>query len=260
MRLADAETTWGDDGRSQGGAAGRRPGSARVKLAADVALAVLIAAVTAPLAVVAAILVKLTSRGPALYTQVRVGLGGRTYTIFKLRTMYDGCEKQSGAVWATARDPRITPLGRLLRRTHVDELPQLWNVLRGDMSLVGPRPERPVFVTKLERLIPRYGERVQVRPGITGLAQVQIAPDTDYDSVRRKLTYDLYYAENATLWLDLRLIACTALKVLHIPFALTRPLLAIPGRDAVEGREDLPAIEPDRERGLSAVPVGVEGS
>src|SRR5439155_12868491 len=116
------------------------------------------------------LLVKLTSRGPALYTQTRLGRNGRPFTIYKLRTMQHRCESLTGARWSTPGDPRITPVGRFLRKTHLDELPQLWNVLRGDMALVGPRPERPEFVPQLEQAVPHYRDRLLVRPGVSGLA------------------------------------------------------------------------------------------
>ena len=138
---------------------------------------------------VAAIVVKLTSRGPAFYTQIRLGQDGRAYAIYKLRTMTHDCEKLSGPQWSKKGDCRVTAVGRLLRRSHLDELPQLWNVLRGEMSLIGPRPERPEFVPRLERSLPHYRARLHVRPGVTGLAQVQLPPDTDLGSVRRKLAY-----------------------------------------------------------------------
>ena len=130
---------------------------------------------------------------------------GRPFTLFKIRTMAHDCEKASGARWSTPGDPRITRVGAFLRKTHLDELPQLWNVLRGDMSLVGPRPERPEFTPLLEQVVPHYRDRLAVRPGVTGLAQVQLPADTDLDSVRRKLAYDLYYIRHLNGWLDLRL-------------------------------------------------------
>ena len=220
----------------------------RAKGVLDFVLAAVLAVLAAPLILVSAVLVKLTSRGPVIYTQQRVGLNGRVFTIYKLRTMRHNCEATSGAKWATKGDARVTPLGRFLRATHLDELPQLWNVLKGDMSLVGPRPERPEFVGQLGRQIERYAERLRVRPGVTGLAQVQLPADTDLDSVRRKLAYDLYYVERGGLWLDLRLILSTVLKVLHLPFSVARCLLAIPSGPAVEGGgeggEPTPSMHP----------------
>src|SRR5207249_2271789 len=158
-----------------------------------------------------AVLVKLTSPGPILYSQTRLGRHGRSYTIYKIRSMSHNCEKQSGPRWSTAGDSRVTPIGRLLRRTHVDELPQLWNVLRGEMSLIGPRPERPEFVPQLERALPQYRQRLLVRPGVTGLAQVQLPPDSDLASVRRKLAYDLYYVHGCNFCLDVQLLLATVL-------------------------------------------------
>jgi lipopolysaccharide/colanic/teichoic acid biosynthesis glycosyltransferase len=187
-----------------------------------------------PFLAAAAALVKLTSRGPALYSQTRLGKNGRPYTLYKLRTMVHNCEQLTGPRWATPHDPRVTPVGHFLRRTHIDELPQLWNVLRGEMSLIGPRPERPEFVPQLERAIPRYRDRLQVRPGITGLAQVQLPADTDLGSVRRKLAYDLYYLRHQGPWLDFQVLVCTACKLLGIPFAVPQRLLGVPSRDAVE--------------------------
>src|SRR5262249_31123587 len=190
---------------------------AGVKPVVDFLLALTLLVLTAPLILLAALAIKLTSRGPVFYTQTRLGRYGNPYKIYKLRTMTHNCEQQSGAQWSTVGDPRVTRVGRFLRRTHIDELPQLWNVLRGDMSLIGPRPERPEFVPSLEKELPRYRERLQVRPGVTGLAQVQLPPDTDLNSVRRKLAYDIYYAERANLWLDVRLFLATALHVAGVP-------------------------------------------
>jgi lipopolysaccharide/colanic/teichoic acid biosynthesis glycosyltransferase len=158
-------------------------------------------------------LVRLTSPGAALYRQKRLGLQGVAFDLYKIRTMRADAESQTGAVWCSTNDHRVTLVGRILRALHLDELPQLWNVVRGDMTLVGPRPERPEIVRRLVREIPGYMERHQVRPGITGLAQVNLPPDTDLDSVRRKLILDLEYIETANANLDLRIIACTGLKL-----------------------------------------------
>jgi lipopolysaccharide/colanic/teichoic acid biosynthesis glycosyltransferase len=204
----------------------------RVKAALDFLFALLLLILSAPVVLIAALLVRLTSRGPAFYSQTRMGLNGRPFTIYKLRSMYQNCERAGGARWSTRGDPRVTPLGRLLRATHIDELPQLWNILIGDMSLIGPRPERPEFLPKLEQVLPRYRERLAVRPGLTGLAQVQLPPDEDLVSVRRKLAHDLYYVEQVGFWLDLRILFSTALHVLKLPFAVTR--LFVPGGEAVE--------------------------
>jgi lipopolysaccharide/colanic/teichoic acid biosynthesis glycosyltransferase len=197
---------------------------------------------TAPLLLLAALLVKLTSRGPVIYSQTRLGLNGRPFSLFKVRTMIHDCESLTGARWSIPGDPRITPVGQLLRRSHLDELPQLWNILRGEMSLIGPRPERPEFIPGLERALPNYRLRLLVRPGVSGLAQVQLRADTDLASVRRKLSYDLYYVGHASLLLDLRLVLCTAAAVFGMPALWLRRLLRIPGVYQVEGPD-----QPSRE-------------
>ncbi len=162
----------------------------------------------------AVIAVRLTSRGPALYVQPRVGLAGREFTFVKLRTMLDGAERETGPVWAAPDDPRITPVGRVLRRLRIDELPQLWCVLRGDMSLIGPRPERPYFVRRLRAELPRYDERLSVRPGISGWAQVHRPSDRSVADVAEKLRYDLQYVRDLSLGLDLRIALATVYVVL----------------------------------------------
>jgi lipopolysaccharide/colanic/teichoic acid biosynthesis glycosyltransferase len=180
-----------------------------LKAATDFFLGFLLLIATTPAMLIAAILIKLTSRGPIVYRQVRLGTNGRPYTIYKLRTMVDKAEALTGPVWSSKDDARVTPLGKVLRKTHIDEFPQLFNVLRGQMSLIGPRPERPEIVTKLEWEIPCYRERLNVRPGITGLAQVRLPPDTDIESVRRKIIYDVYYVKNVNPWLDCRVLVAT---------------------------------------------------
>src|SRR4051794_6916612 len=218
---------------------------APVRAAAEFVAALALLVLTAPVMVLAAAVVRLTSPGRAFYAQTRVGRGGRVYTMYKIRSMYHDCEKHSGPKWATQGDPRVTPVGRVLRATHVDELPQLVNVLRGEMSLIGPRPERPEFVTNFERTIPRYGERLRVRPGVTGFAQVQLPPDTTEESVRRKLTYDLYYIDAVNPWLDVCIVLCTVLKMVGIPFTVLRRLFGMPSAAEVEqvvwAAEDRPA-------------------
>jgi len=205
-----------------------------VKAAGEFAFSFFLMIATAPLSLLAMLLVRLTSSGPALYSQTRVGRGGKPFTIWKIRTMKHQCESHSGAAWSKPGDSRITPVGRWLRKTHIDELPQLWNVLRGDMSLVGPRPERPEFVPTLEKAIPSYRERLQVKPGITGFAQVQLPPDTDLNSVRLKLAYDLYYVQQVNCWLDLRIHFATALKMIGVPFRLIRAACAFPEQEHIE--------------------------
>ncbi|WP_165066824.1 sugar transferase [Paludisphaera rhizosphaerae] len=205
------------------------------KSLADRILAALILLTLSPLVLIIMLAVKLTSRGGAIYRQERVGLGGGLFVMYKIRTMVYDCERSSGICWSSVGDPRATPLGRLLRRTHLDELPQLWNIVRGEMSLVGPRPERPEIVCELEQKIPHYRQRLDVLPGLTGLAQILLPPDSDVDDVRRKLTYDLYYVYHCNLWLDLRILACTACFLGGIPFALTRSLFRVPDQLEVEG-------------------------
>lgn len=163
------------------------------------------------------VLVRLTSRGPGLYRQQRVGKHGRLFWIYKIRTMRIDAEARTGPVWTDENDPRITVVGRWLRRLHLDELPQLFNVLMGQMTLIGPRPERPEFTQHLARAIPGYLARYLVLPGITGLAQINLPPDSDLDSVRRKLVLDLEYVKKANFWLDFRIMLCTALKMLGLP-------------------------------------------
>ncbi|WP_162671732.1 sugar transferase [Gemmata massiliana] len=209
---------------------------ARVKPVLDAALSLVFLAPALALIALAAVAIKLTSPGPILYTQTRLGRGGRPYTIWKLRTMRFRCEARSGARWSTPGDSRVTAVGRLLRATHIDELPQLWNVLRGEMSLVGPRPERPELIAalELERRVPGYPARLLVRPGVTGLAQLQLPPDTDVESVRRKVAYDLYYIRRMGLGLDLRLLLGTVLKVARGRPRALRAVLSLPHSDVVE--------------------------
>ena len=188
-----------------------------------------------------AALVRLTSPGPGIFRQTRVGLNGRRFVMYKLRTMRVDAESRSGPVWAVAGDPRVTPLGRILRRLHLDEFPQLFNVVKGEMALVGPRPERPEFVQTLARKIPGYMDRLSVRPGITGLAQINLPPDTDLESVRRKLALDLEYVASADASLDLRIVAATGLKLFHLRTLAMRRLLGLV-REAEEYPE--PALRP----------------
>ena len=174
-----------------------------------------------------ALLMRLSSRGPGLFRQTRVGRGGRNFTLYKIRTMVDNAERATGAVWCKARDSRVTRMGKILRRLHLDELPQLFNVLKGEMSLVGPRPERPEFVDVLAEDIPDYYRRLAVPPGVTGLAQVNLPPDSDQESVRRKLTLDLEYIETLGIWLDVRLLAATVLRMVKIPESWTLAILGV---------------------------------
>ena len=168
---------------------------------------------SAPIMALVALAVKLDSKGPVFYLQDRVGRFGDSFRMMKFRTMRVNAEAQ-GPVWAAReRDPRLTRLGVCLRRLHFDELPQLWNVLVGDMSLVGPRPERPHFVETLNREIPRYDERLLLKPGMTGLAQVHYRYDQSIEDVKRKLRFDLLYVKRMCLMLDARILAWTILVV-----------------------------------------------
>ena len=175
----------------------------------DVAVSASVLAAGLPLWLAVAALVKLTSHGPAIYRQTRTGRHGRTFTMYKFRTMENDAERHTGPVWASKQDPRYTPIGRHLRALRLDEIPQLWNVLKGEMSLVGPRPERPYFVEKLVREIPLYSRRHRVQPGITGLAQVKWRYDQDLEDVRQKLKYDLFYIENMSLRMDFQILLQT---------------------------------------------------
>ncbi len=167
----------------------------------------------APVMLLCAALIKLWDpQGPVLYQQVRVGQNGRLFTIYKLRSMYMDAEKHGKAMLAGKNDPRVIPVCRWMRKSHVDELPQIVNILKGDMSLVVPRPERPEMFEDLSRAMPDYEQRLAVKPGLTGLAQIKNGYDTDVESVKRKLAYDLEYIDNMSLWLDLKIILGTFAK------------------------------------------------
>ena len=197
--------------------------------------AILLLPIALPLIGLAALAIRLTSPGPAFYLQTRLGLGGRKYKIFKLRTMHHNCELKSGIRWAGTHDRRVTRVGKVLRATHIDELPQLFNVLLGDMSLIGPRPERPEVIQskRLEQLVPGYSLRLRVKPGMTGMAQLQLPPDTDVTGVRYKVVYDLYYVQNQSLWLDTRILLATAFKAVGIGPRLIRRVFFLPSRRRV---------------------------
>lgn len=171
----------------------------------DVTTSILAILFLSPLFIFAALLIKLTSRGPIFFFQERVGLNGQIFKIYKFRTMRVNAEKETGPVWAASNDNRLIPCGKFLRKTHIDEIPQFVNVLKGEMSVIGPRPERPVFVEKFKSLIPDYEKRLQVKPGITGLAQVWHKYDETIDDVRKKIKYDLLYIKKLCLWTDLRI-------------------------------------------------------
>lgn len=176
--------------------------SRAVKRGVDVLLAILALAVTIPLFVILPILVKLSSPGPVFYRQERVGWQGRRFTILKFRSMRMDAEEPGRAIWAEEHDPRVTAVGRFMRRYRIDELPQLINVLRGDMSMVGPRPERPEFIGRLSRDVPYYSYRLAVKPGITGWAQVKFRYGATVQDAAEKLQYDLYYIKHMSVRLD----------------------------------------------------------
>jgi lipopolysaccharide/colanic/teichoic acid biosynthesis glycosyltransferase len=195
----------------------------------DVVLSILLLLVTFPVLCGTLLLVRLTSRGPALYSQKRVGRGGRVFVIYKVRTMFQDCEKGSGIRWSTPGDPRITTVGKVLRALHLDELPQLWNVIIGDMSLVGPRPERPEIVDDLRVSMFGYDRRHAVLPGITGFAQIHLPPDSSIQTVRNKLIYDRHAICKMSLGFDLYCLICTGLKVLGLKRFYHRPPRKIAG-------------------------------
>ncbi|KAA3631263.1 MAG: sugar transferase [Proteobacteria bacterium] len=180
----------------------------KTKRLIDVVVAAIGLIVAIPVMLVVAIALKLTSKGPVIYAQTRCGFRGERFTVYKFRTMIPDAER-NGAQWSVPGDPRITPIGRWLRKTRLDELPQLWNVIRGDMSLVGPRPERPDFVVVLEKQIPYYDMRHLVKPGLTGWAQVKYPYGSSPEDARRKLDYDLYYVKHYSLYFDLYIVLRT---------------------------------------------------
>lgn len=162
-----------------------------------------------PLFLLTAILIKCASRGPVLFKQTRVGKDGMLFDIYKFRTMRVDAEKETGPVWAENNDPRLIPVGGFLRKAHIDEIPQFINILKGEMSLIGPRPERPVFVQKFKEKITDYEKRLAVKPGLTGLAQVWHKYDETIEDVRKKIKYDLLYIRKLCLWTDLRILLRT---------------------------------------------------
>jgi len=212
------------------------------KKSLDVCGSILGLILASPIFIVMPILIKLDSSGPVFYTQERVGINrrrrnrrlyrtdiddnrrrrdrrridnfGKPFKVIKFRTMVQDAEKKSGPVWATKNDARVTKLGRFMRKTRIDEIPQLINVLMGDMSLVGPRPERPVFVRDLQEKVPNYAVRLKVKPGVTGLAQVSSGYDSSIDSVITKVKHDVNYIRNWSIWSDMKILARTVLVVI----------------------------------------------
>jgi sugar transferase (PEP-CTERM system associated) len=185
-----------------------------VKRSFDLVVSAVLIVLTAPIVALAALLIAVEGGGPVIFRQQRVGHRGRTFTVFKLRSMQQDAERDGKATWATVNDVRVTRVGRLIRRARIDELPQLFNVLRGEMSFVGPRPERPEFVAMLTEQIPFYAVRHSVKPGLTGWAQVRYSYGATVEQSVRKLEYDLYYVKNHTLLLDLVILLETVRVVL----------------------------------------------
>ena len=179
-----------------------------VKPMLDTVVAFVLLLIVLPVLLVVAVLIRVRLGKGVLYVQERVGRGGKPFRMYKFRTMRVDAEKQ-GAVWATKNDPRITPIGRMLRKTRLDELPQLYNVLRGDMNIVGPRPERPTIFADLRENIPEYPQRQRVKPGITGWAQINQCYDVSMDCVREKVRYDLEYLRRQSIAEDLRIMTMT---------------------------------------------------
>ncbi len=180
----------------------------------DYVIAATVLVVAAPLMALIALMVKLTSPGPVIYSQTRVGQGGRNFRIYKFRTMRADAEKGTGAVWAQKNDSRLTPVGGFLRKCHLDELPQVFNVLKGEMSIVGPRPERPEIVKDLKLVITDYEKRLQIKPGITGLAQVMNRYDETINDVRRKVKYDILYIKKMCWLVEMRVLALTCVVMI----------------------------------------------
>jgi exopolysaccharide biosynthesis polyprenyl glycosylphosphotransferase len=185
-----------------------------LKRIVDISISLLALFILAPILVLIALLIKIDSEGPVLYRQKRLGLRGKEFILYKFRSMISDAEKHTGPVWAEKNDRRITRMGQTIRPLRLDEVPQLINVLKGDMSFVGPRPERPAFLKQLKEAIPLYTLRLTVHPGITGLAQVKHAYDVSVEHVKRKLEYDLQYINNMSLRLDVKIFLKTVLTVL----------------------------------------------
>jgi len=185
-----------------------------IKRSGDLVISLAMLILFFPLILVTAVLIKIDSTGPVLFSQERVGKNKKPYLLYKFRSMVEDAEKSSGPVWASDNDKRITRVGSFLRKWRIDEIPQLWNVLKGDMSFVGPRPEREFFVNKLEEIIPYYGERFSVKPGITGWAQVCYRYGASVDDAVEKVNYDLFYIKNMSSFMDLMIILRTIKIVL----------------------------------------------
>ena len=203
------------------------------KYAAERLLGLILLVLFTPATLLLFALVKLTSRGPGFYWQKRVGLNGRTFQMIKLRSMVFDAEKPGEAVWCAVNDNRITPLGRVLRKLHLDELPQLWNVARGEMALVGPRPERPQICCRLAEQIDGYYERTLVKPGITGLAQINLPPDHTIEDAARKQILDVLYIKQAHWWLDTRMLLATGMRMFGIKGETVMKMMRLCRRDVI---------------------------
>ena len=186
----------------------------KLKRISDITISLLILIVTLPLDILVSILIKFDSPGPVLFKQDRIGMNNKIFKIYKFRSMFKDAEKHTGPVWSRKDDPRVTRVGRILRKLRIDEIPQFYNVLKGEMSLVGPRPERPYFVDMLAEQLPYYRRRLKVRPGITGWAQVKHKYDESIEDVKVKLRYDLFYIENMSFRMDIKILARTILVVI----------------------------------------------
>jgi exopolysaccharide biosynthesis polyprenyl glycosylphosphotransferase len=186
----------------------------KLKRISDVIISLFILLASLPINILVACAVKFDSKGPVLFKQERLGMNNKKFNIYKFRSMYQDAEKHTGPVWSQKDDPRVTRLGKIIRKLRIDEIPQMFNVLKGEMSLVGPRPERPYFVEQLSQQIPYYKRRLKVRPGITGWAQVKHKYDESIEDVKVKLRYDLFYIENMSLRMDIKILARTILVVL----------------------------------------------
>ncbi len=207
-----------------------------IKRSSDVILSTVFLILSAPIILMCAGLIRLTTFGPAFYSQARLGRFGRPFTIWKLRTTSDEGDRAFTTRRAIGADPRVSSLGRFLRFAYLDELPQLWNVLKGDISLVGPRPDRPEFIPILETAIPNYRERLAVRPGMTGLAQVSLPAGTGIPSVRKKFRYDQYYIRSIGPLLDLQLLYASVLLSIGLPREIVRQLAVLPHPAQVQER------------------------
>jgi len=186
----------------------------KVKRTFDILFSFMVLLITLPITITVSLFIKVDSKGPIIFKQKRTGQNSKNFNVYKFRSMIQDAEKKSGPVWSTKDDPRITKIGRIIRKVRIDEIPQMFNVLKGEMSLVGPRPERPYFVEKLSKEIPLYKRRLKVRPGITGWAQVKHKYDETIEDVNIKLRYDLFYIENMSLRMDFKILFRTIFVVI----------------------------------------------